>query len=130
MKAKVFAFLLATLLVIVGASAVLAADTGLRSQCAKMCQKTLNYLKKTGGKHAEPDRLKTVQNCIDSCNNNAKAHKAKAANASQIDESCAVVCKSCAEKCEELKDPKLKDCVAMCNKCASACETHDAAAAH
>lgn len=122
MKARVFAFLLATLLFIVGASAVLAADAGLRAKCAKECEKTLAYLKKTGGKHAEPDRLKTVQECITSCKNSAKAHKAGAANVAETDKSCAIICNKCADKCEELKDPKLQTCVDLCRKCASACD--------
>jgi hypothetical protein len=45
-------------------------------------------------------------------------------NGAEVDKACAKVCSKCADTCEELKDPKLKDCVALCRKCATSCEAH------
>jgi hypothetical protein len=128
MKAKVFALLLASFVFVFSGAAAIAASGGCISmcqQCAALCKKNAAYFEKMGGKYTANNNVETIRSCAHACKSNAKAHLAKAANANDLDETCAAVCKKCSEVCTSLNDPKLKSCIEACNKCGSMCEKHE-----
>jgi hypothetical protein len=128
MKAKYFAFLVPVCALMMSGFAAWAAEGGcatLCKDCATMCQKNLSYMQKKGGKHADPARVNAMKDCIKICDTNHDFLSRKSEAAVEVDKACSTICSTCATKCEELKDPKLKDCVAMCKKCATACEKHE-----
>lgn len=125
MNAKFVAFVMASFIVMLGAASAFAAHEGcarLCQDCSSLCTKTLGYLQQKGGKYAESDRINTMKDCVKLCDTNADLKRRHSPNDAEVDKACAAVCSKCAEKCEQLNDPKLKDCIALCKKCASSCE--------
>lgn len=115
---------------------VFAADKGDKSSCCmqcnscqKMCEKTLEYCKKKGGKHADAKHIRIMTDCIATC----KMNQDFAARGSELQPKmaalCAEACRLCAESCEALKDPQMKDCVEECKKCSKSCESMSTGAA-
>jgi hypothetical protein len=92
-------------------------------KCQKVCEATLVYCQKKGGKHAEAKHINTLKDCILSCKTSADYLSRNSANHMKSCGFCAAICKVCAESCEAFTDDKkMKDCAAECRKCAESCE--------
>ncbi len=93
------------------------------THCANKCLETLNHCIHMGGKHANPDHLNSMLDCIDLC---------RAATATMIRNSefhpqiCylnAVICERCAESClrTAAEDTHMRECADLCRQCADSC---------
>ena len=91
--------------------------------CAKICEDTLKYFKKQGGKYTEAANLQKLQDCITLCNASADLQARNSAHAKKLLEVCHAVCLDCAKMCKDMNDPKLADCVKSCEECTSCCES-------
>lgn len=92
-------------------------------KCQKVCEETLAYCKKKGGKHAEAKHINTLKDCILSCKTSADFLSRNSANHMKSCGFCASICKVCAESCDTFADDKkMKDCADECRKCAESCE--------
>lgn len=90
--------------------------------CAKVCEKTLAYFKKKGGKYTEAANLQKLEDCITLCKASADLQDRKSPHAKKLLEVCHQVCLDCAQMCEDMKDPNIADCVTSCRECSSCCE--------
>jgi len=96
------------------------------AKCEKMCEATLSYFQKKGGKYAEAKNLEILKDCISSCKTSAEFQSRKSANTAKVMSMCNEICKQCAQMCKDMKDAKLSDCIKSCEQCASCCEKPEA----
>ena len=91
-------------------------------KCKKMCEDTLAYCKKKGGKLAEGKLINRLKDCVASCNLSADYMTRVSASHTKSCGFCAEICTACAVACEEFKDDKqMKDCAEECRRCADSC---------
>ena len=92
-------------------------------KCQKVCEDTLAYCEKKGGKHSEVKHLNTLKDCITACKTSADFLSRKSERHTKSCAFCAEICKACATSCEAFGDDKqMKDCAAECRRCASSCD--------
>jgi len=92
-------------------------------KCQKVCENTLAYCKKKGGKHAEAKHINVLKDCIQACKTSADFLSRNSENHGKSCGLCAEICKLCAQSCEAMSDDKqMKDCAAECRKCAESCD--------
>lgn len=92
-------------------------------KCQKMCENTLSYCKKKGGKHAEAKHINTLKDCIQACKTSADYLSRNSQNHDKSCGFCAEICKICAKSCETMpEDKQMKACAAECRTCAESCE--------
>lgn len=90
--------------------------------CAKTCEETLAYCLKKGGKHAAPEHINILKDCIAMCKACSDLSSRNSPLAARLHALCAEACRKCAESCESLEDEKLAKCVEECKTCAKSCE--------
>lgn len=90
-------------------------------KCREECLKTLAYCLKKGGKHADPEHIQVLMDCIDFCDLSSKLTARNSPMAAKLCQLCTDVCARCAKSCEDLKDPNLQACVDLCKQCSQAC---------
>lgn len=91
-------------------------------KCQQVCEETLAYCKKKGGKHAEKAHLTALEDCIQGCKLSDNFMERQSAKHVKACGFCAEVCKSCAESCDQFKDDKqMAKCAEECRKCADSC---------
>ena len=92
-------------------------------KCQKICENTLGYCKKKGGKHTELKHLNVLQDCILVCKTSAEFLSRKSENHTRSCAFCAGICKICAKSCESMsEDKQMKACAEECRRCAASCE--------
>jgi hypothetical protein len=112
------------------AGAALAAPANPMQQCTQncvacrtACLKTLAYCRKKGGKHAERDHLRLLQDCAESCQSSVSFMRRGSVFHAQTCGLCAEVCNRCAESCEQFpNDAQMKACAAACRRCGKSCQ--------
>lgn len=92
------------------------------SDCARICDQTLTYMQKKGGKYTAGNNVQTILDCIQLCKASANLEARKSPNTAKLMEVCHKVCMDCAKMCRDLNDPKLAECVKACEECHSCCE--------
>jgi hypothetical protein len=91
--------------------------------CQKICEKTLAYCQKKGGKHAEAKHINTLKDCITACKTSADFLNRKSERHAKSCAFCAEICRACAVSCETFKgDKQMQDCAAECRRCAESCD--------
>src|SRR5271156_5526840 len=68
--------------------------------CAKVCEKTVAYCQKKGGKHAEAAHLNAIKDCVATCK---LSDELMSRDSGLMSKSCAVckeACLKCAETCD------------------------------
>lgn len=95
--------------------------TDMCSSCHKMCLKTLSYCIKKGGKHVAATHVQTMLDCIDMCDLSSRLSARNSELTAKVRQICNEICTKCANSCEKLNDPQMKECVDMCRKCAKHC---------
>jgi hypothetical protein len=91
--------------------------------CQKVCEDTLAYCQKKGGKYADAKHINTLKDCILACKTSANFLARNSANHMKSCGFCAAICKICADSCVTFTDDKtMKDCVAECRRCAESCD--------
>lgn len=108
------------------ADPVQAADNACHSQCsncARVCEKTLSYCKKQGGKHTEANHINVLKDCISTCKQSSDFMARGSSLQKEACNLCAQACTKCAESCETFKgDKTMQDCARECRKCADSCK--------
>lgn len=90
--------------------------------CAVVCEQTLAYCLKQGGKHAEEEQIKLLIDCAESCRMSAAMMSRGSRFHARHCAMCAEICKACEESCEEFGDePQLKACADACRSCFESC---------
>lgn len=90
-------------------------------KCKTVCEETLKYCQKKGGKHADAKHINTLKDCIKTCDLASDLASRNSALHEKAAAVCAQACKTCAESCEAFDDKKMKDCAEECRKCATMC---------
>lgn len=91
------------------------------AKCQKICEDTLKYCLSKGGKHAAKAHIDALKDCITLCKASAELGSRDSQLLQKLRGICAEACIKCAESCEALNDPKLKDCITACQECAKSC---------
>ncbi len=91
--------------------------------CYRICEETIAYCLKMGGRYVEPDHVQIVVDCAQMCNLHASFMIRNSNFAGRTAELCADICEKCAASCEAVdpEDTQLKTCAEMCRKCAASC---------
>lgn len=96
--------------------------------CYRVCMETKNYCLEQGGKHAEPEHIKTLSDCMELCKTSAHFMIKDSELHTGVCDLCAEACRKCAESCEKFEgDEQMENCAKSCRQCASSCETMAAA---
>ena len=92
--------------------------------CHTVCLTTLNYCIKKGGKHAEPEHLKLLQDCVQICSTSADFMIRGSLHHSLTCGACSQLCEKCATSCEAVDagDAQMKACIEACRNCAASCK--------
>jgi hypothetical protein len=92
------------------------------ASCRAACLKTLAYCRKKGGKHAERDHLRILQDCAEICQTSEGYMRRGSEFHPRTCGLCAEVCDACAKSCEQFpNDAQMKACAAACRRCAKSC---------
>ena len=91
--------------------------------CADVCEKTIAYCTKQGGKHAEASHINAIKDCASACRLSQQVMEHGSGLMSKACGLCREACLKCAESCDAFKDDKtMKACADECRKCAKSCE--------
>jgi hypothetical protein len=92
--------------------------------CFSICEQTLAHGLKKGGKHADPQLMKALVDCAESCRMSAGMMSRESTFHARHCALCADICKACEEACEELPDDaQMKACADACRSCFEACRS-------
>jgi hypothetical protein len=92
------------------------------SECRDECQKQLfTVCLKEGGKHASPEHVKIMTDCIQACQTAADFMTRESSLHASICAACADVCEACAKSCDAIGDEHMKRCAEICRSCAQSC---------
>ena len=91
--------------------------------CYRVCVETFVYCIKKGGKHADPDHLTVLNDCMEICNLNASFMIRNSIFSGRTAELCADICEKCAVSCEAIDsaDVQMKACAETCRNCSRSC---------
>lgn len=91
-------------------------------KCAEVCQATLDYCLKKGGKHASAEHIARLKDCIALCKASADLDSRNSKLKEKVRAICLEACTSCAASCEKFDDKQMKSCATTCRECASSCK--------
>lgn len=97
--------------------------------CHAICLRTIQHCLSMGGKHAELEHLRLMQDCVQICHASADFMLRGSPRHMHTCRACAVVCQQCAEDCERLDGEQMKHCAQACRSCAESCSQMSGAAA-
>ncbi|MFO0842294.1 MAG: four-helix bundle copper-binding protein [Gemmataceae bacterium] len=90
--------------------------------CRRVCAETFSHCLAEGGKHAEPQHLRLLLDCVDACRASAEFLVRGSELHHLTCGTCAAVCERCAEDCERVDgDEQMRKCAAACRACARSC---------
>ena len=88
-------------------------------ECSEVCNETLTHCLSMGGKHVEPNHIKTLIACADICALSAQWMIRDIEFHSELCRTCAEVCKACAASCKSVgADEAMQNCIDVCTACA------------
>lgn len=91
-------------------------------ECVRVCEETLSYCLRQGGRHVEAEHLKLVIDCADICGPTAAFMQRGSRFMTEISRTCAEVCHACAVDCAQFEgDEQMMRCVEACRRCADSC---------
>lgn len=91
-------------------------------ECANICEQTLAYCLEMGGRHAEPEHIRLLRDCVESCAMSASMMGRGSRFAGAHCALCADVCRACAESCGRFgPDEQMEACAEACRKCEESC---------
>lgn len=91
-------------------------------ECRDECQDTLfNHCLPQGGKHAEPEHVKLMMDCIQACQTAADFMTRQSPLHASTCAACADVCEACAQSCERIGGDMMQRCADLCRRCAQSC---------
>lgn len=92
--------------------------------CHAVCLETIGHCLQMGGRHAEANHIKTLQDCLQSCITSADFMLRMSEFHPQYCGACAAICDKCAQQCESLSEQTgdfMARCADTCRKCAESC---------
>ena len=89
--------------------------------CHDICIETLQHCLTTGGKHAAPDHIRTLMDCVRICETSADFMLRGSPLHVHTCAACAAVCEACAASCDQLGGAEMKRCAEECRRCADSC---------
>ena len=89
--------------------------------CHEVCIETIQHCLKMGGKHAAPEHIRTLMDCVQICETSADFMLRGSAHHAHTCAACAAVCEACAVSCEQLGGAEMKRCADECRRCAQEC---------
>lgn len=90
--------------------------------CSAVCEQTLQYCLKQGGKHAEPKHVLLLQDCIQICELSAHFMLRGSQRHTATCRACAEICEACAADCDAMgADEVMRQCADACRTCAASC---------
>ena len=87
-------------------------------ECHDVCLHAIQHCLEKGGRHAQPDHIRLLQDCSQICHTSADFILRGSPLHGAVCEACAQVCEACAKSCAELGDT---ECADHCRKCAESC---------
>lgn len=87
-------------------------------ECHDVCLHTIQHCLEKGGRHAAPDHIRVLQDCVQICHTSADFLIRGSPLHGAICEACAQVCEACAKSCTELGEA---ECAEYCRRCAESC---------
>ena len=98
-------------------------------ECANICEQTIAFCLRQGGKHAAPEHIALLQDCVESCTMSASMMARNSQFSADHCAMCAEICRACEESCERLGgDAQMKACAEACRMCADSCRKMSKAA--
>lgn len=91
--------------------------------CAWACTETATHCLEMGGKHADPQHIKTLLDCAEACRTAADFMARGSTLHGEACLLCADACLACAESCEAIDpdDATMKACAEACRRCEASC---------
>jgi hypothetical protein len=90
--------------------------------CSAVCEQTLQYCIKQGGKHAEAQHVSLLRDCVDICELSAHFMLRGSQRHATTCRACAEICAACATACDAMGDDAvMKQCAEVCRTCAASC---------
>jgi hypothetical protein len=95
--------------------------------CSAVCEQTLQYCLKQGGRHAQAKHVSLLQDCIEICDLSAHFMLRGSQRHQSTCRACAEICEACAAECDAMgNDPVMQQCAEMCRSCAASCRSMSA----
>lgn len=92
-------------------------------ECYRICLETVKYCLEQGGKHAAPDHIKILMDCVTACQASANFMIRGSEMHGQTCGVCAEACRRCATECEKMADDEqMQKCAEVCRRCQRTCE--------
>ena len=89
-------------------------------RCYQTCLGMLmNHCLEAGGKHMEPEHVRTMQACAEMYRTSAAMMLSGTEHHKDTCRACAAICQACAQSCEQVGD--MDECVLQCRACAESC---------
>lgn len=95
------------------------------TECHRVCEETITYCLEQGGKHADPDHIRLLRDCVQICMTSADFMLRNSDQCHLTCAACAEICDRCADDCERFgSDEKMRYCAEVCRRCAESCRRH------
>lgn len=92
------------------------------SNCYQVCKQTIVHCLQEGGKHVEPDHMKTMMDCAEICQVSTSFMLTNSRWHGQVCGICAEICEACEESCRQFPgDQMMQQCADACRRCAEDC---------
>ena len=91
--------------------------------CYSSCTQTAQHCLEMGGKHADPNHIRTLLDCAAICRTSADFMLRGSQFHGRTCAVCAEICLVCEQACRSMGDDKMmKACAEACRRCAQSCE--------
>ncbi len=91
--------------------------------CHQVCIQTIQHCLTKGGKHADPQHIRLLQDCAQVCQTSADFMIRGSDLHGKACALCAEACIACAVSCEAMGDDEvMKTCAEVCRSCAESCQ--------
>ncbi|MEO7822754.1 MAG: four-helix bundle copper-binding protein [Gemmatimonadaceae bacterium] len=90
--------------------------------CYSICVQTVQQCLKIGGKHAEANHIRLLNDCAEICRTSAGFMLRGSPLHSRTCAVCAEVCRACEQSCRSMGDDQMmQQCADACRSCAESC---------
>lgn len=91
--------------------------------CRRVCVETTTHCLQAGGRHAEAEHIRLLQDCVQICGTSADFMLRGSPLHGATCRACAEVCRACATECARFEDDEtMLGCAKACGECAESCE--------
>lgn len=94
------------------------------TDCHDVCLATVQYCLSKGGPHADPQHIRTLQDCAEICQASANFMVRQSPAHEAICGACSDICYACAAECDSMgDDQQMRKCAEACRKCGDSCKS-------